>query len=74
MKDKKILVCDDDQGILEMLELILEDEGYQVVIEPKSVNALRKIEQERTPLVPTTSVLLWHPIQLPSPLSSYPRM
>mgnify|MGYP006211883321 CR=1 FL=1 len=46
MKDKKILVCDDDQGILEMLELILEDEGYQVVIEPKSVNALRKIEQE----------------------------
>ena len=41
MKDKKILVCDDDQGILEMLELILEDEGYQVVVEPKSVNALK---------------------------------
>ena len=59
MKDKKILVCDDDQGILEMLELILEDEGYQVVIEAKSVNALRRIEQE----VPDLILLdIWMPV------------
>lgn len=59
MKDKKILVCDDDQGILEMLELILEDEGYQVIVEPKSVNALRRIAQE----IPDLILLdIWMPV------------
>lgn len=51
MKDKKILVCDDDQGILEMLELLLEEDGYQVVLEPNSVNALRTIERESPDIV-----------------------
>ena len=59
MKNKKILVCDDDQGILEMLELILEDEGYQVVIEPKSVNALKRIEQETPDLI---LLDIWMPV------------
>ncbi|MES2448880.1 MAG: response regulator transcription factor [Bacteroidota bacterium] len=59
MKNKKILVCDDDQGILEMLELILEDEGYQVVIEPKSVNALKRIEQEKPDLI---LLDIWMPV------------
>ncbi|RZJ78780.1 MAG: response regulator transcription factor [Flavobacterium sp.] len=59
MKNKKILVCDDDQGILEMLELILEDEGYQVVIEPKSVNALKTIDQ----IAPDLILLdIWMPV------------
>lgn len=51
MKDKKILVCDDDQGILEMLELLLEEDGYQVVLEPNSVNALKTIERESPDLI-----------------------
>ncbi|MFD2584213.1 PleD family two-component system response regulator [Pedobacter vanadiisoli] len=51
MKYKKILVCDDDEGILEMLELLLEEDGYQVVLEPNSVNALRTIERESPDLI-----------------------
>ncbi|ARS39109.1 response regulator [Sphingobacteriaceae bacterium GW460-11-11-14-LB5] len=51
MKDKKILICDDDLGILEMLELFLEDEGYQVLIEPNSINALKTIERESPHLI-----------------------
>lgn len=27
---KKILVCDDDEGIVEVMRIILEDNGYQV--------------------------------------------
>jgi len=59
MKDKKILVCDDDQGILEMLELLLEDDGYTVVLEPNSVNALRTIEREMPDLI---LLDIWMPV------------
>src|SRR5205085_4540524 len=31
---KKILVVDDDENILEMVQLVLEDEGYQVETSP----------------------------------------
>ena len=33
MKSKKIMIRDDDQGIVEMLELFLDLEGYQVLSE-----------------------------------------
>ena len=59
MNSKKILVCDDDQGILDMLELILEEEGYQVVLEPKSVNAYKKIESECPDLI---LLDIWMPV------------
>lgn len=29
MESKKIMICDDDQGIVEMLELFLDLEEYQ---------------------------------------------
>lgn len=58
MKNKKILVCDDDLGILEMLELILEDD-YQVILEPNSINALKKIQTERPDLV---LLDIWMPV------------
>lgn len=51
MNDKTIFVCDDDQGILEMLELLLEDEGYCVVLEQNSVNALKVIARESPNLI-----------------------
>ena len=58
MDPKKILVCDDDLGILEMLELILEDD-YQVIIEPNSVNALKNIASQRPDLV---LLDIWMPV------------
>ncbi len=30
--NQKILVVDDDEGILEVVQIVLEDEGYQVQI------------------------------------------
>lgn len=58
MDHKKILVCDDDLGILEMLELILEDD-YQVIIEPNSVNALKNIASQRPDLI---LLDIWMPV------------
>ena len=58
MNNKKILVCDDDLGILEMLELILEDD-YQVILVPNSVNALKKIESEWPDLI---LLDIWMPV------------
>lgn len=29
---KRILVCDDDQGIVEVIEIMLEQEGYETKI------------------------------------------
>jgi len=59
IKDKKILVCDDDQGILEMLELLLDDDGYEVVLEPNSVNALKTIAREQPDLI---LLDIWMPV------------
>ncbi|RZM17762.1 MAG: response regulator [Pedobacter sp.] len=59
MREKKILVCDDDQGILEMLELLLDDDGYQVVLEPNSVNALKTIDREQPDLI---LLDIWMPV------------
>jgi len=59
MRDKKILVCDDDRGILEMLELLLDDDGYVVVTEPNSINALTTIERETPDLI---LLDIWMPV------------
>ena len=59
IKNKKILVCDDDLGILEMLELLLDEDGYDVVLEPNSVNALRTIDREQPDLI---LLDIWMPV------------
>lgn len=59
MRNKKILVCDDDQGILEMLELLLDEYGYEVVLEPNSVNALKTITTEKPDLI---LLDIWMPV------------
>lgn len=59
MNNKKILVCDDDLGILEMIELILQEEGYVVITVEKSVNALRTIQSEKPDLV---LLDIWMPV------------
>ncbi len=59
MSGKKILVCDDDEGITEMLKLLLDDEGYEVSIEMNSVNLLKRLEVEKPDLV---LLDIWMPV------------
>ena len=59
MKHKKILICDDDQGILEMLEFMMEDFGYRVMTETNSLNVLKDLEE----LKPDLLLLdIWMPV------------
>jgi DNA-binding response OmpR family regulator len=57
--NKKILVCDDDEGILEMLEIILETMGYAIIPEKNSLNIYNVIEKEKPDLV---LLDLWMPV------------
>lgn len=59
MKGKKIMVCDDDKGISEMLEMLLSDEGYDVSAEVSSVQLLKRIENEMPDLV---LLDIWMPV------------
>jgi DNA-binding response OmpR family regulator len=59
MSAKKILVCDDDPGILELLELLLEDEGYVVIGELNSLNVDQLIQTQNPDLV---LLDLWMPL------------
>lgn len=43
MEGKKIMICDDDLGILEVLEMMLEIEGYTVITESNSTNLIKGI-------------------------------
>ncbi|MFN0256427.1 response regulator [Pedobacter ureilyticus] len=59
MKRKTILICDDDPGILEMLELVLEDTGHDIIPEANSLN-VRAIVNKK---VPDLVILdLWMPV------------
>jgi DNA-binding response OmpR family regulator len=51
MGNKKILICDDDEDILEMLGLILEDTGYEIITECNSLNINRIIESQSPDLI-----------------------
>lgn len=44
MKDKKIMICDDDQGILDVLQMMLEIEGYTVFVESNSTNLMNEMK------------------------------
>jgi len=48
---KKILVVDDDQDDLKMISMILEPEGYEVVVAENGVEALAKVETEEPDLI-----------------------
>ena len=59
MIEKKILICDDDDGILDMLSLILEDNYSQVSTEVNSLNTINLIIE----LQPDLLILdLWMPV------------
>jgi CheY-like chemotaxis protein len=57
--NKKVLICDDDEGILDMLALILEDAGFNTVSEINSLNVNKLIEKEQPDLL---LLDLWMPV------------
>ncbi|WP_345949101.1 MULTISPECIES: response regulator transcription factor [unclassified Mucilaginibacter] len=57
--NKKILVCDDDEGILDMVSFVLEDSGYDVIPERNSLNVYSLIEKEQPDLL---LLDLWMPV------------
>ena len=59
MNSKKILVCDDDEGILDMVSFVLEDSGYEVIPEKNSMNVYNLIERENPDLL---LLDLWMPV------------
>jgi DNA-binding response OmpR family regulator len=56
---KKVLICDDDEGILDMLAMILEDAGFETISEINSLNVNKLIEQEQPDLL---LLDLWMPV------------
>jgi len=59
MNSKKIMVCDDDQGILDVLEMLLESEGFTVFTEINSTNLIKQIQIDKPDLV---LLDLWMPL------------
>lgn len=45
MAKKRILICDDDTGILDMLSMMMEDYGYDVMSESNSLNIYKLIDK-----------------------------
>ncbi|RQO69422.1 response regulator [Pedobacter sp. KBW06] len=56
---KKVMVCDDDRGILDLIELIMEDAGFSVISEINSLNAISRIEKEKPDLL---ILDIWMPV------------
>src|SRR4051812_22395423 len=59
MKNKRVLVCDDDKDILEMLEIALQINGFEVISEHDSTHVFRAIDSSH----PDALLLdLWMPL------------
>lgn len=50
-KARKLLVVDDDDGLLEEVKLCLEDEGYAVTTAPNGKRAIAELEQQKFDLL-----------------------
>jgi len=48
---KKILLADDDPDVVEVISMLLEDEGYEVVTAKDGAEALEKIKLENPDLI-----------------------
>lgn len=53
------MICDDDAGILEVLEMMLEIEGYTVYTESNSTNLIKEINNNKPDLL---LMDLWMPV------------
>ncbi|HAK61287.1 MAG TPA: hypothetical protein DCO77_13065 [Nitrospiraceae bacterium] len=47
MKQKKILIADDNENIREALTYLLEDEGYKLVLAKDGADTLKKVKEFR---------------------------
>ncbi len=57
--NKKILVCDDDEGILDMVSILLSMHNFDVIPELHSVNMIQRVLTEKPDAV---LVDLWMPL------------
>ncbi|MCH5719104.1 response regulator [Niabella hibiscisoli] len=57
--NSKVIICDDDQSILELLGLVAETAGCEVVTLSKSMEVMKAIRQEHPALVVLD---LWMPV------------
>lgn len=48
---KKILLADDDPDVVEVVSMLLEEEGYEIVTAKDGAEALEKIEREDPDLI-----------------------
>ena len=55
----KIMICDDDQGILDVLEMLLEPEGFEVSKEIDSTLLFDRVKTEKPDLL---LLDLWMPV------------
>ena len=53
LKNRKVLVTDDQAGVLELLRSLIESWGYEVVVLESKVEAVRKLEEIKPDLVTT---------------------
>src|SRR5690348_11774130 len=51
MNDRPILICEDDEGITEVAQIILEAKGYRVITQNDSTNIYAKIEEINPALI-----------------------
>jgi DNA-binding response OmpR family regulator len=56
---KKVLICDDDEGIADLLVMVLEEAGFDAFSEINSLNVYRVIEQQQPDLL---LLDLWMPM------------
>lgn len=59
MDRKKILICDDDEGITDMLELVLEETGHEIITETNSLNIKSILKEDLPDLI---LLDLWMPV------------
>ncbi|WP_129714828.1 response regulator [Pedobacter sp. SYP-B3415] len=59
MSSKMILVCDDDPGILEMLEFVLSDAGFEVISTVDSLQVMSMASRRQPDLF---LIDLWMPV------------
>lgn len=53
------MVCDDNQGILDILEMLLESEGFDVITEINSTNLIKELKTQTPDLL---LLDLWMPV------------
>ncbi len=59
MENKKVLICDDDEGITEMLKTLFEIEGADVITENNSLEVFKLLNEQKPDLL---ILDLWMPV------------